>query len=130
MRRHTVLSSWLPRFARFLMGGGTATALHYGIMQTLLLHGMPPTPAAMTGALTGAVVNYRLQRDMVFHPHRGQLATMRRYLAALGVGWLLNGFFFLLLHDGLHFAPLAAQASTTLLLVFLNYWLFKRYVFS
>lgn len=125
-----MLSSWLPRFVRFLMGGGTATALHYGIMQALLLHGMPPAPAAMTGALTGAVVNYRLQRDMVFRTRRHQPATVRRYLAALGAGWLLNGLFFLLLHDGLHLAPLSAQASTTLLLVFLNYWLFKRYVFS
>ncbi|MFE8070211.1 GtrA family protein [Marinobacteraceae bacterium S3BR75-40.1] len=114
---------------RFLLSGGAATLLHWGLMGLLIGFGMPAVAATGWGAFAGALANYLLQRQVVFRssqPHRQALPS---YGLCVALGWLANLLCFALLHQTLGLLSPWAQGLTTAAVAVLNYGLYKRFVF-
>src|SRR5699024_5113999 len=102
-------------FSRFLISGGSATALHWGAMSILITLGADAVVATAVGAALGAVSNYLLQFHRTFQARAQHSRAMPRYFAVVCVGWLVNQLVFMGLHEGLALAVTPAQVLTTLL---------------
>ena len=117
-----------PALPRFLVSGGTATALHWLVMALLIRLGLQPVLATAAGASVGLALNYWLQHRWAFRsglPHR---IALPRYLAGSSLGWALN----LALFSALQLAGTGvalAQIAATTLVTLVNFLLSKRFVF-
>ncbi len=124
------MSKLLPTQLRgFVVAGGLATLFHWLVMAVLIGAGLKATLATASGSLSGAVMNYGLQRRLAFRnagPHR---LTVWRYVMSCVVAWLCNLVFFFLVNHilGLPVAP--SQFVTTGLVAALNYIVYQRLVF-
>ncbi len=113
----------------FMVAGGLATLFHWFVMAILIGTGLEPTLATVTGSVSGAALNYGLQRQLVFRsagPHR---YTLWRYISACFVAWFCNLVFFYLLHRVLALPVMLSQVVTTGLVAALNYIVYQRLVF-
>lgn len=118
------------RMVRFMLCGGLSTAIHWATMATLMRLDVEALWATASGAVTGAVVNYGLQRRITFRysgPHR---RALRLYLSSCIAGWLTNLSLFALLHHLLRLDVVLAQLLTTALATGMNYVLYERLVFN
>lgn len=114
----------------FLVVGGSATALHYGL--TLLfvyVAGIEVVAASTLGYGLSAIANYLLNARLTFGTEVGYRGALRFTVMAL-MGWLLNyGLLRALIALGLIAA--IAQVLTTLGVITWNYlvsafWTFRR----
>ncbi|UZD67305.1 GtrA family protein [Marinobacter sp. AN1] len=113
----------------FIAAGGLATLFHWFVMAALTGAGVDAMLATASGSLSGAVMNYGLQRRLAFRnagPHR---LTAWRYLVSCICAWLCNLAFFYLLHHILTLPVTLSQLVTTGLVAALNYIVYKRLVF-
>ena len=117
------------QFLRFAAAGALGTACHYLVLLALSAGaGVAPGPAAACGALVGAVVNYWLNRNLIFRSERRHAEALPRFAAMALFGALLNGLIVgALARLGLHF--MAAQVCATLLVLVLNYVMSKKWIF-
>lgn len=117
------------QFLRFAAAGALGTACHYLVLLALSAGaGVAPGPAAAYGALVGAVVNYWLNRNLIFRSERRHAEALPRFAAMALFGALLNGLIVgALARLGLHF--MAAQVCATLLVLVLNYVMSKKWIF-
>jgi len=124
------MSKLLPvQLQGFIAAGGLATLFHWFVMAALIGAGLDATRATASGSLSGAVMNYGLQRRLAFRnagPHR---LTAWRYLASCLFAWLCNLAFFFLLNHILALPVTLSQLVTTGLVAALNYIVYKRLVF-
>jgi putative flippase GtrA len=113
----------------FIAAGGLATLFHWFVMAALIGAGLEPTLATASGSVSGAALNYGLQRRLAFRnsgPHR---VTLWRYIGSCFVAWLCNLAFFSLLNNVLTLSVPLSQAVTTALVAALNYIVYQRLVF-
>ena len=118
-------------FARYVVVGGTAFLLHVAILEVLLAAGLPSaTAASAIGFVAACVVNFTLQRTVVFHSRRGWRMAALRYvvvtLAMLGV----NTVIFFMLNAWLGVPPIAAQAVTTGAVFVLDFFCGRHFTFA
>ena len=113
---------------RFLCSGGMATLVHWLSMAGLIAVGLAPAVATAGGALAGATTNYPLQQKWTFAGGR-PAGALPGYAVTCVLGWVLNGVFFVFLHQTLALAVAPAQLLTTALVALSNYTLYKRWVF-
>ena len=96
----SLLKTVLGRFSRFTSVGAVGTGFHYFTL-IVLVEGARSDPVLATtiGAVVGALVNYRLNRQFTFRsskPHREALtkffvvATVALCLNATAVFWLVS----------------------------------------
>ncbi len=125
-----IMNTFLPRQLQgFVAAGGLATLCHWFVMAALIGAGLEPTLATASGSVSGAVLNYGLQRRLAFRnagPHR---ATLWRYTGSFLVAWLCNLIFFFLLNNILELSVTLSQVVTTGLVAALNYVVYQRLVF-
>lgn len=125
----------VPHFARFLrfaIVGAVGTAAHYALLLALVeFLGVDPVAGSVAGFLLGALVNYTLNRSLVFRSQRQHVEALPRFLAVAGVGLVGNSALMSLLVGpvGLHY--LLAQILTTSLLLVWHYganalWTFRK----
>ncbi len=128
-RMPSLLSQLNHQFLRFAAAGALGTACHYLVLLALSAGaGIAPGPAAACGALVGAVVNYWLNRNLIFRSERRHAEALPRFAAMALFGALLNGLIVgALARLGLHF--MAAQVCATLLVLVLNYVISKKWIF-
>jgi putative flippase GtrA len=117
-------------FRRFLLVGGTCTAIQYALL-ALLIDGLGWRPALASGAsyAIAVLVNYELSRRWTFH---GRAATLRSFLRFLGVSLLGLALNVALFEGALRLgAPhyLVAQAIATAVTMVLNYTLYRIWAF-
>jgi putative flippase GtrA len=124
------MKKFLPhQLPGFIAAGGLATVFHWLVMAALIGAGLEPTLATASGSVSGAALNYGLQRRLAFRnagPHR---VTLWRYIGSCFVAWLCNLAFFSLLNNILTLSVPLSQIVTTALVAALNYIVYQRLVF-
>ncbi|WP_116323647.1 GtrA family protein [Cupriavidus sp. P-10] len=116
------------RFARFIVAGASATAVHYLTLITLVHYGAATLLSSVVGSVAGMVTHYRLSSRWVFAQGERRGSRLGRFLAVASVAFALNSVFVWLgLSLGLHY--LLAQISSTLLVMVINYALHTNWTF-
>jgi putative flippase GtrA len=111
----------------FVFAGGVATILNFLVFLGLLELGAPATPAAAIGYLSGIAISFTINKLWIFKDSKG--ASPIRYLIAYGVALvaqlaLLNA----LMAIGM--APELANACSIAVIVVLNYFFVRKFVFK
>lgn len=119
----------LYRIKRFILSGGSATALHFTVMGLLIYWEVDPLWATSTGAVAGALFNYILQYYYTFRSDRQHSHSILAYLFAAVLAWLTNLAVFALLHNMLGAGIIIAQLGATLIVTIQNYVVYKKLVF-
>ena len=109
-----------------------ATVVHYVVLLVLVeLAGLPAAPAAVMGALCGAVSAYMINRSITFTSSAAShQQALPRFMLVAAAGAALNG---ALVWGGvqwLHWHYLAAQALATVLVLGLTYRLNRSWTFA
>ena len=114
------------RIIGFVIAGGVATVLNYGIFLLMLGLDFDLTLAAAIGYLSGIVVSFLINRYFVFRgSNRSSFAKYAlAYLIALGAQLLLLN---ILVDMGL--VPQISNALAILVVVFLNFFLVRKLAF-
>jgi putative flippase GtrA len=117
------------QFLKFASVGAIATGLHYVIFLALvMLLGVAPGIAAFVGAAFGACVVYLLNRRYTFATQRGHGETLPRFILLSIVGAVLNGAIVgWLSRLGLY--PLLAQMVATVIVLFINFVVSKKWIY-
>lgn len=120
--------SWLFGFFLHVVTGVLAVAAHYSLMWVLTLGGVAPVPASAVGFVAGAATRYLLSYYKVFTPTGSVPATLVRFAIALTAQLAANtamlaGFL------SLGWPVWVAQVTTTVLLTFVNYVVYRLWVF-
>lgn len=118
-----------PQLQGFIAAGGLATLFHWLVMGSLIYFGLEATLATASGSLSGAVLNYLLQRRLAFRNAGPHSITLWRYIGACTFAWLCNLVFFFLLNNFLALPVTLSQVITTVLVAALNYIVYQRLVF-
>lgn len=119
-----------PRFIRFLIGGGIATAAHWGLMALLVAGGADGLLATSVGAFAGAAVNYVLQHRYTFASTREHRDAVPAYVFATLLSLYLNGFAYRTLNHIVGMPMTVSQVCATALLATINYFLYRTRVFN
>ena len=122
----------LHRVLRFAAVGAVGTLAHYSLLLALVEGaGVDPVAGSVAGFVFGALVNYTMNRRLVFRSDRAHAEAMPRFFAVAGIGLLWNALLMYLLAElaGLHY--LLAQVLTTGLLMLWHYagnalWTFRH----
>ncbi|BES72282.1 hypothetical protein RE428_33000 [Marinobacter nanhaiticus D15-8W] len=118
------------RVVRFACCGGFSTAMHWATMALLIQTGVSAIWATTAGAVTGAAINYGLQRRVTFRSDAPHGRALWLYLNACAASWLANLGVFAVLHHLLGLDVIPAQVVTTALVTGMNYLLYERLVFN
>ena len=124
------MRSW-DSFARFLVVGGSATALQYGLLVAGVNLELGPTTLISGGAfLISAVYNFFLTRSFTFRSRVAIGPAALRYATMIGVGLVLNTIVMMtLLQMGLYYV--ICQMVATLVILSWHYlvaggWVFRE----
>jgi putative flippase GtrA len=122
------IHDWIVRFARHVLTGALAVLVHYGLMSLALHAGISPLIASSIGFIGGAIVRFLTAYFHVFAPSESVGFALPRFLLALAAQWALNALLLAgLMQTGL--SVWVAQISTTILLTFVNYAVYRLWVF-
>jgi putative flippase GtrA len=122
------LLHWIHSFALHVVTGFAAVAAHYLLMYGLMRTGLSPVPASAAGFLAGALTRFVLSYAHVFAPTQGVHAAGLRFVVAIAAQLAANtGLLAALTWIGLSVWP--SQVSTTVLLTFINYLVYRWWVF-
>ena len=119
-------------FLRYFLSGGMATAVHYAVLLALVeWSGVAAAPAAVVGALCGAVAAYVINRSITF---TASTATHQQalppFMLIAAAGAALNG---AMVWVGVHWLGwhyLAAQALASVLVLGVTYRLNRSWTFA
>jgi putative flippase GtrA len=119
---------WMHSFSLHVATGALAVAAHYAVMYALVRGGLPGVPASAIGFSAGALTRFALSYWHVFAPSRGMTTAGARFIVAIALQLALNtlllaGF----LQLGWSLWP--AQVTTTVLMTFGNYLVYRFWVF-
>jgi putative flippase GtrA len=119
---------WIHSFSLHVATGAIAVVAHYSVMFLFVKAGVPGVPASALGFGAGALTKFALSYWRVFAPSRGMTAAGTRFVVAIGLQLVVNT---LLLSSflklGLSLWP--AQVTTTVLMTFGNYLVYRLWVF-
>ena len=108
--------------------GVLAVLAHYTCMYAALWTGTAPVVATSLGFILGAFTRFVLARGVVFETARSVTESGWRFLAALFAQMAMNaGALSILVSAGTH--VWVAQVTTTLALTFINYLVYRYWVF-
>lgn len=127
------LHGHVGRLLRFALVGAVGTAAHYALLLALVEGaGVDPIAGSVAGFLLGALVNYTMNRTLVFRSDRAHAEALPRFLAIAGMGLCWNALLMYLFVDlvGVHY--LIAQIVTTAILLGWHYvgnalWTFRKH---
>ena len=119
---------WIHSFGLHVATGAVAVAAHYAVMYAFVQSGLPGVPSSAIGFAAGALTKFALSYWRVFAPSRGMTAAGTRFAIAIALQLALNtlllaGF----LKLGLTLWP--AQVTTTVVMTFGNYLVYRFWVF-
>jgi putative flippase GtrA len=104
----------LRQFVGFAAVGVFGLTAHYAVLTAAVeLAGVDPVAASVAGFLVGALVNYGLNRRLVFRSTRAHRTAGPRFFAVAGSGLVLNAVLMTVLVDWLGVYYLAAQVLVT-----------------
>ena len=122
------LRHWVHSFSLHVVTGFAAVGAHYALMYALIAAGVAPVPASAVGFLAGALTRFVFSYAHIFTPTRGVSSAGLRFAVVIAVQLASNSVLLgALLAAGLSVWP--AQVLTTILLTFVNYLLYRWWVF-
>lgn len=125
-----MFSSYLrQQIMRFLVSGAFATLVHWSVFALLTQVSVIPLAATTYGAISGAVVNYFLQRHVVFASKLAHSKALGPYIVTVLLSFILNVFLFFLLERTQLFPLLLTQVLTSACVMCVNFILYKKVVF-
>jgi putative flippase GtrA len=125
---HRPLLHLAASFTAHVVTGFLAVGVHYGILWLLLRAGLDPVAGSAVGFVGGAATRFLLAYHHVFTPSHGLAIAGRRFLLALLAQFVANSALLAaLLAAGLPVWP--AQVTTTVVLTFANYAVYRVWVF-
>uniref|UniRef100_A0ABX1PTC2 GtrA family protein n=2 Tax=Aromatoleum anaerobium TaxID=182180 RepID=A0ABX1PTC2_9RHOO len=96
------------------MVGALGTLAHYSLLLALVeVAGAEPVVGSVAGFVLGALVNYAMNRRLVFRSERAHHEALPRFFAVAGIGLLWNALLMYALTDLLALHYLLAQVVTT-----------------
>jgi putative flippase GtrA len=120
----------LHQFVRFTGVGFLSAVGHYGLLIGLVqLFDVGAVPASTAGALLGAWINYRLNRQFTFRSRAHFSTAVPRFVLVAGGGVALNAIFMWIGVDLLRLHYLFSQLATTGLVLFWSFCLHKYWTF-
>ena len=126
--RGSGLLHWFHSFSLHVATGFAAVAAHYAVMYGALRIGFGPVAASAIGFGFGALVRFAFSYAHIFSPTSGVPAAGLRFAAAVGAQLVANSALLAALTDaGIDVWP--AQVATTVLLTFVNYLVYRLWVF-
>jgi putative flippase GtrA len=124
----TGLRHWIHSFSLHVATGAIAVAAHYAAMYGLVRAGVPGILASTFGFAAGALTRFALSYWHVFAPSRGMTTAGTRFAMAIALQLFMNTVLLsLFLWLGLSLWP--AQVTTTVLMTFSNYLVYRFWVF-
>jgi len=115
-------------FGLHVATGFAAVAVHYGAMWAFMRAGMAPVAASAAGFAGGALTRFALSYRGVFVPTVGVARAGVRFAAAIALQLVLNSLgLSALLALGMPVWP--AQVTVTIVLTFLNFAIYRAWVF-
>jgi putative flippase GtrA len=119
---------WLHSFSLHVVAGFAAVAAHYLSMYALMRFGLAPVPASTIGSLAGALTRFVLSYAHVFAPTQGMHTAGIRFVFAVAAQLVANAVVLAALTEsGIPVWP--AQVLTTIVLTFVNYLVYRWWVF-
>lgn len=110
------------RFLRFAAVGAVGTVAHYALLLVLVeAAGFDPVIGSVGGFVLGALVNYGMNRTLVFASDRAHVEALPRFFAVAGMGLVINALLMRLFVHVLGIHYLLAQIVTTALLLVWHY---------
>jgi len=124
----TGILHWIHSFSLHVATGALAVAAHYAAMYGLVRSGLPGVPASALGFAAGALTRFALSYWRVFAPSRGMTIAGARFVVAIALQLSVNTLLLaVFLELGLALWP--AQVTTTVLMTFGNYLVYRLWVF-
>jgi putative flippase GtrA len=122
------LVHWLHSFSLHVVTGFVAVAAHYALMYALLRAGFGPVAASACGFVAGAATRFALSYAHIFAPTQGVHAAGARFAVAIAAQLAANSALLAsLTQQGVAVWP--AQIATTVVLTFVNYLVYRWWVF-
>ena len=119
---------WIHSFSLHVASGFAAVAAHYAVMYLMLRTGLVPVAASAVGFGAGALVRFVFAYAHIFTPTTGVPAAGLRFVVALLAQLAANSALLAALTDaGIGVWP--AQVATTIALTFVNYLVYRLWVF-
>jgi putative flippase GtrA len=122
------LVHWVHSFSLHVATGFAAVAAHYALMYVLLGAGLAPVPASAGGFVAGAATRFVSSYAHIFAPTRGVHAAGLRFIVAITAQLAANSAL-LAAFTEVGVAVWPAQVATTILLTFVNYLVYRWWVF-
>jgi putative flippase GtrA len=119
---------WLHSFSLHVATGFAAVGAHYALMYAMLRTGLSPVPASAVGFMAGALTRFVFSYAHIFTPTQGvDVAGVRFVLVILAQLAANSALLAALTAAGAGVWP--AQVATTVLLTFVNYLVYRWWVF-
>ena len=119
---------WIHSFSLHVATGFAAVAAHYVLMYAMLRTGLAPVPASAVGFVAGALTRFVFSYAHIFTPTQGINVAGVRFVVAIVAQLAANSALLAALTTaGLAVWP--AQVTTTILLTFANYLVYRWWVF-
>jgi putative flippase GtrA len=120
---------WFKRFVLHVVTGFAAVAVHYAVMWALLRMGTDALIASSVGFAFGALTRFFTAYYNVFEPTQKVRTTIPKFVLALAAQGVLNSVFLTAFME-IGLALWYAQVATTVLMTFLNYIVYRLWVFK
>lgn len=118
------------QFLLFACVGAGGTLAHYAVLIAVVeAGGLSPLAGAAGGFIVGGLVNYGLNRSVVFRSDRAHAEALPRFFIIAGTGLLWTLLLMAVMTDGLGIPYLAAQVLTTGILLVWHYLLNRIWTF-
>jgi putative flippase GtrA len=119
------------QFARFVLVGAAATAVHYALLIGLVeAAGARPVPATVLGSIAGALVGYAGNRQFTFKSGVPHMRGLPRFLLVALAGLVLNAGIMALLSGPLGIHYLLAQVVATGIVLVWNFAANRHWTFG
>ena len=116
------------RFVGFVAAGGTATVINYTLFALLYWAGVNYLLASALGYVSGIAISFAINKLLVFRDSTGQSGQFLRYTGIYLVA-LVAQLGLLELGVRLGLGPLIANAIALLVVVVMNFFVIRRFVF-
>ena len=122
------MGHWVHTFSLHVVTGFAAVAAHYTLMYAMLRTGLAPVPASAVGFGAGALTRFVFSYAHIFSPTQGvDVAGVRFVVAILAQLAANSALLAALTREGVEVWP--AQVTTTIVLTFVNYLVYRWWVF-
>lgn len=119
----------LRSFVLHILTGGLSVTIHYTIMGLMLLIGISPLVSSSLGFVFGALLRFITAYYHVFEPSSSVQETVPKFILSLFFQGIFN-FIFLYILISMDIKLWVAQLLTTISITFLNFIVYRIWVFK